>query len=199
MSSTVGPQTERHDPPAEGDPAARRRKALKQSVVDMVATMAVITAIVIGIVLLVPRPNAVPINAVDVASAARVAAPRMGFSPAVPQGLPAGWTATSADVRNSADGTRTWHIGYLTSDGRYASVEQAVSPSRQWEIILDSGGTDRAPQTVAGRVWDQRYKDVRDVTALILRGSGHTTMVTSKGGGLPNALLLAGSIPATAL
>lgn len=199
MSSTVGPQAEQTDPPAGGSPAARRRKALKQSAVDMVATMAVITAIVVGIVLLVPRPNAVPIKAVDVASAARVAAPRMGFTPGVPQGLPAGWTATSADVRNSADGIRTWHIGYLTADGHYASVEQAVSPSRQWEIILDSGGTDREPQTVAGVRWDQRFKDVRDVTALIRRGPGHTTMVTSKGGGLPNALLLAGSLPASAL
>ena len=196
MDPDLGQQGSR----VEGDqPSQRRRKALKQSVVDMLVTMAVIMGIVIGIVLLVPRPNAVPIQAVDVAPAAGVAAAQMGFTPAVPQGLPAGWVPTRADVRDSGGGVRTWHIDLQTPDGHYASIEQAVAPSKQWEIILDSGGTDRAPQVIDGRTWDQRFKDVRDVTALILRGTGHTTMVTSKGGGLANALTLARSIPASSL
>ena len=196
----MDPGLGQQDRPAGDDqPAQRRRKALKQSVVDMLVTMAVIMGIVIGIVLLVPRPNAVPIQAVDVASAAGVATTQMGFPPAAPQGLPPGWTPTRADVRNSGGGVRTWHIDFQTPDGHYASIEQAVAPSKQWEIILDSGGTDRAPQPVAGRTWDQRFKDVRDVTALILRGPGHTTMVTSKGGGLANAVTLARSIPASSL
>jgi Protein of unknown function (DUF4245) len=146
---------------------------------------------------LFPRPNAVPIQDVDVAGAARAATLRLGFAPAVPRGLTPGWAPTSAEVRASADGVITWHIGYLTPQGHYAGIEQAARVTGQWESIMDSGGVDRPAQVVDGTTWEQRFKDVRDVTALIHRGEERTTMVTSKGGGLANAEILARSIPAT--
>jgi Protein of unknown function (DUF4245) len=162
----------------------------------MVLSMLAVLALVLFFVLLVPRPNAQPTRAVDVAAAARNAAGQLSFPPAVPQGLPAGWVPTSAGVRDSADGIKTWHIGYLTADGRNASIEQAAHPTEEWEVIMDSGGTERPSRDVDGTTWEQRFKDVRDVTALIHRGPERTTMVTSKGGGLPNAELLARAIPA---
>jgi hypothetical protein len=192
----VGPEAghqSEHDAPVVRD--ERRRTGLQATARDMLLSMLAVLGIVLVIVLLVPRPNAQPIRAVDVASAAQNAAGRLSFAPAVPQGLPAGWVPTSADVRNSADGVETWHIGYLTPDGHYASIEQAANPTTQWEVIMDSGGTDRPPQVVDGTTWEQRFKDVRDVTALIHRGQGRTTMVTSKGGGLGNAEVLARAIP----
>jgi hypothetical protein len=186
------------DGPAEGpaeDPGARRRRGLKRSAADMVRSMLVIVGIVVVIVLVVPRPSQTPQRAIDVATVARGAALRLSFAPAVPR-VPAGWSATSAEVRNSADGVTTWHIGYLTADGNYASIEQAAKVTPRWEEIMDSGGTPREPQTIDGTTWEQRYKDVRDVYALIHRGEARTTMVTSKGGGLKNATALARSIPA---
>jgi hypothetical protein len=158
--------------------------------------MAVIVGIVAVIVLVVPRPNQTPMRRVDVPTVARGAALSLTFAPAVPA-VPAGWTATSAEVRNSADGITTWHIGYLTADGHYASVEQAAKVTPRWEEIMDSGGLPREPQTIDGTTWEQRYKDVRNVYALIHRGEGRTTMITSKDGGLQNATVLARSIPAT--
>jgi hypothetical protein len=204
VSSTVGPQLGEQDGRGEGaghgvepeDPRLRRRRGLRRSARDMLFSTLAIVGVVAVIVLLVPRPNALPIAAVDVAAVAQQAGERLGFEPAVPQYLPTGWIATSAEVRDSGDEILTWHIGYLTADGHYASVEQALKPTPEWENIMDSGGILRAPQAIDGTQWEQRYKDVRDVIALIHRG-GRTTMVTSKGGGLGNATVLARSIPAT--
>lgn len=205
MSSTLEPDTNPVDPLAEGDvadappedPGTRRRRALRQSATDMVRSLLVIIAIVVVIVLAVPRPSSTPARNVNVESIARGVAPDLGFEPAVPRGLPTGWTATQADVRNSADGIRTWHIGYLTPDGHYASVEQAAKVTPRWEEIMTSGGTPLAAQTIDGSTWEQRYKDVRDVYSLIHRGPTRTTLITSKGGGLANAAVLARSVPAT--
>lgn len=188
VADAAGPEVE--------DPAARRRRGLKRSAADMVRSMAVIVGIVAVIVLVVPRPSQTPQRSVDVAMVARGAALSLSFSPAVPQ-VPAGWTATSAEVRNSADGITTWHVGYLTADGHYASIEQAAKVTPRWEEIMDSGGLPRDPQTIDGTTWEQRYKDVRDVYALIHRGAGRTTMVTSKGGGPEHAAALARGIPAS--
>ena len=165
----------------------------------MVLSLAVIAAIAVGIVLLVPRPNGVAPVEVDVVSVAAGARAELGFSPAAPTDLPPGWRVTSAGIRHSIDGVTTWHVGYLTPSGGNASIEQAVRPSAQWEIILDSGGLDRPAVTVDGRSWEQRFKDVRHVTALIRRGATHVTMVTSKNGGLDEAVILAHGVPASSL
>ena len=159
--------------------------------------MVVIILLAGAIWALVPRPNAEPLRAVDVAGAAARATGRLRFAPAVPQGLPAGWVPTSAGLRDSGDGVVTWHIGYVTPDGHYASIEQTAHANDQWEVIMDSGGAERPARVVDGTTWAQRFKDVRDVTALIHREQERTTMVTSKGGGLPSAEILARSIPAT--
>jgi len=190
-----------HGPVREAGGAAvpPRGRGLRGTAFDMVASTVVVVALVALLVALVPRPNAVPIHEVDVAAAAQRAGRELGFDPALPQGLPAGWVATSADVRHSADGVTTWHVGYVTPSGNYASIEQAAWVTKQWEDIMDSGGTPRRPEvvTVDGTLWEQRYKDVRDVTALIHRGKSRTTMVTSKIDGLAGAEVLARSIPAS--
>ena len=192
MSSTAGGL-----PGPESDPAGRRRRGLQGSVRDMALSSLVVALFVVAMVALVPRPNARPIEGVDVSATAERVAARLGFAPAVPQGLPAGWVPTSADVRDSADGVTTWHIGYVTADGHSASIEQATRVTPQWISIMDSGGVPQPSQQVDGTTWVQHYKDVREVTALIHQGEGRTTMVTSKGGGLANAQVLARAIPAT--
>jgi len=181
--------------PGQENPADHRGRGLKKSVADMLRSLAVIAGIVAVLVLVVPRPNSVPLVAVDVVATAEGAAKTLGWQPAIPQNLPAGWKATNAYVNNSGEGILTWHIGYLTADGHYASLEQAAKVTARWEEILTSGGTSRQPQTIDGTIWEQKYKDVRDVYALIHRGPGRTTMVTSKAGGLQNAEILARSLP----
>jgi hypothetical protein len=195
VTSTAAPAAEATGLAAE-ESARRRRTGLKTSPPDMALSLLVIVTLVAVIFGLVPQPNAQPIRNVDIAQVAQRAAPRLGFVPAVPRGLPAGWVATSADVRDGGDGITFWHVGYQTPDGHYASIEQGLRVTREWISIMDSGGVPRPSQVVAGTTWVQHYKDVREVTALIHEVQGRTTMITSKGGGLRNASVLAAAVPA---
>lgn len=178
--------------------AARRRSALRQSVTDMLRTMAVILAIVAVIVLLVPRPTSVPQVRVDVAQAASEARSTMGFAPSVPV-LPAGWTPTQAEVRSGADGVVTWHVGFQTAGGRYAALEQAARSTYNWENILTSGGEKVGTVEVSGLDWEHVVRADRAVDALIHRGANRVTLVTSKEGGLAEATALAASLPVATL
>lgn len=185
------------DPPAgpatgPGTGAAGRR-GLRTTARDMVLSLLAVLALVAGVVLLVPRPNSTAIEGLDVAAAARGVADRVAFDPVVPD-VPAGWTATSAELRDGTDGILTWHVGYLTDEGRYVGVEQAASWSAEWESILTSGGTTTGYLTVDDRTWREMYKPGRDVTSLLLRSDALVVLVTSKSGGVDDARALAASL-----
>ena len=164
--------------PAGADPAARRRAGLLKSAGDMTRSLAVIVAIIVGVLLLIPRTNQVVQPATDVASAAQGAAGRAGFALAVPQGLPGGWRSTSARLQRGTDGVLTWHVGYVTPQGRYAGFEQAGSPTANWESTQVTDGREQGSVSVAGSSWLVRSRTDRGVTSWVLRAPGRTTIVT---------------------
>lgn len=191
LLGTAPPSPVRDRAGAPADRAVRRgRKVIGE-------TLAVL-AMVIGSVLLVPRPNSVPLEAVDVASSASAAAPRLGFTPSVPGGLD-DWTPTIAVLRRGATGILTWHVGYVTAQGRYAGIDQAARWSFTWQNTLDSGGTPEPAVVIDGRTWMHLEKAERVTTTLIYRQPGRVTLVTSKGGGLAEAETLIRSLPADSL
>lgn len=152
----------------------------------MMTTMLVICGIVIGSLLLMPRPNATPLASLDVASAAVGARERLGFEPSVPVGLE-GWTATTATVRRDSSGILTWHLSYLTPEGRYAGVDQADRSTHAWENSLDEGGVKVGTVVINGETWDRMFHEERALTSLILRHPGRVTLVTAKAGGVVDA------------
>lgn len=154
---------------------------------------------VLGGILLVPRPNAVRLQAVDVSSAASVATPDLGFAPSVPTGL-SGWRATTAVVRHrGSSGILTWHVGFVTQQGNYAGVEQASRSTSLWEKSLSSGGMKVGIVDVDGAIWDHLERAERVTTTLILRRPGRVTLITAKGGGLADAITLVRSLPPSTL
>jgi hypothetical protein len=164
----------------------------------MLRTMAVILAIVAVIFFLVPRPTSVPQERVEVARSASEARSALGFVPSVPV-LPAGWSATQAEVRSGADGVVTWHVGFQTAGGRYAALEQAERSTYSWENILTSGGDKVGTVKVAGLDWEHVVRADRGVDSLIHRGTNRVTLITSKEGGLAEATALAAALPVATL
>lgn len=168
-------------PEASPDPAAaRRRTALRATWLDMVRTLVVIVAIVVALVLLVPRPQGVEQPAVDVASAASAATRSLGFDVAVPQGLPASWRPTSAEVLTGEDGVRAWAVSYRTPSG-YAGLRQARGATPKWESVVAVHGEPGATETVGGLPWQHRDRADRGTTTLVHRAGGMTVITTSLG------------------
>ncbi|MFJ4968045.1 DUF4245 domain-containing protein [Streptomyces sp. NPDC088755] len=148
----------------------------KQTVRNMFLSTLVTAACAGVIYIFVPHDeNADPVKAVDFTvelATVRVAAP---YPVAAPEGLPEKWKPTS--VRYDAAAGKAWHIGFLDPDGKYVAVEQSTAAARTYvpqvsRRAKDSGTTE----TVAGRAW-QYWKGAK-YDALVLPGTGHTTVVT---------------------
>jgi hypothetical protein len=186
VSTPTGTTEEPQSPPAPG-----RARGVRGTAFDMVRTLLVILAVVAVIYFLVPRPGRIPPAPVDVPGSAQAAAPDLGFTPLVPQGLPADWTATAAEARNGMDGVKAFHIGYVTGGQYYAGVEQAATVTDEWLNVNDAGGTRVGPVTIDGVTWQQLEKPERTYTSLLVRRPGRVVLVTSKGGGVADATVLA--------
>ena len=155
----------------------------------MLRTMLVVLAVVAVIWALVPRPNRVVQPGADVVNAAAAATQELGFTPLVPQGLPADWVATEAAVRTGADGVKEFHLGYTSPQGQ-AGVEQATRLTPGWLEINDAGGRPVGRVVIDGLSWEQRYQPVRNYTSLLLQRPNQVILVTSAGGGLTQATVL---------
>ena len=163
-------------PEAPQAPPARSRG--RGSALDMVRSMAVIVGIVALLVLIVPRPNSVPQPTVDVAAAATGAEQRLGFTPAVPVGLPEGWVPRAANLQDGQDGVPTWHLAYVTPSERFAGIQQAANPTGNWEDRQVTSGHPTGTVQVAGDSWVVRSRTDRGITSWVLRKPGLTTVVT---------------------
>ncbi|MFN8076659.1 MAG: DUF4245 family protein [Kineosporiaceae bacterium] len=158
-------------------PPARRRGTLR----DLRGSLAAIVALVVGLVLLVPRPQSVTQPPVDVAAAAARAGAALGFAVSAPQGLPQGWRATQAEVREGqGKGITTWRATFLTPTQGWASVVQASEYSPGWENREVSYGRATGTVDIDGVSWTRRDLAERSRLTLVHRAAGEpvTTIVT---------------------
>ncbi|HET6358606.1 MAG TPA: DUF4245 domain-containing protein [Streptomyces sp.] len=148
----------------------------RQTVRDMVLSMAVIGAVVAVIYVFIPHDEkADPVKAVDYRVellTARRAAP---YPVAAPEGLAKEWKPTSVSYRG-ADGN-AWHLGFLDPDGEYVAVEQSTAPAGKYipQVSQQATKTGRTQQ-IAGVTW-QRWEGPK-YDALVREDKGSTTVVT---------------------
>jgi hypothetical protein len=139
----------------------------------------VVLTVVVLMVLLVPRPNAVVRPTVDVAVVADQARVRLGFDPSVPRNLPEGWIPVQAQVKEDSGGTLTWHVGYVADGGDFVGYVQAVDPPQVWENTQVISGPETEVITVGGNDWIRRDRVDRGVTSYVLRGDGGVETIVS--------------------
>ncbi|MFC6062461.1 DUF4245 domain-containing protein [Streptomyces ochraceiscleroticus] len=155
----------------------------KQTVRDMVLSMAVIGVVVAAIYFFIPHDDSkgAENSAVKTVgyrvelSTARRAAP---YPVAAPEGLSKDWRATSVSYEASDDGRGgAWHLGFLNPKDQYAAVEQSDAPAREFIKKVTLNATPAGGhQQVDGARWDQYKGDT--YKALVRKESGHTTVVT---------------------
>lgn len=148
----------------------------RQTVRDMVLSMALIGAVVAGVYMFIPHDDkADPIKAVDYRVellTARRAAP---YPVAAPEGLAKDWKPTSVSYSRAEDDA--WHLGFLDPDGEYVAVEQSTAPPEKYiaKVSQEARETGKTQQ-VAGETW-KRWEGPK-YDALVREDKGSTTVIT---------------------
>ncbi|MFF4097945.1 DUF4245 domain-containing protein [Streptomyces sp. NPDC001903] len=148
----------------------------KQTVWDMVRSLAVIGIVVAGIYIFVPHDEkADPTHVVDYrveTITARRAAP---YPVAAPAGLPEEWRATS--VRYDRKAANAWHLGFLDPKGQYVAIEQSSDASaKHLAGVTQQAKATGQTQQIGDLVWERWEGEKYD--ALVRQEQGYATVVT---------------------
>jgi len=164
-------------------PPARRGLG---NVRSLVISMVVILAAVLAWVAMVPRVREVSQPSVNVTSMARQVRRETGWTISQPA-LPAGWRATSVRFAAAAGGHRTWHVGYLSPEGNYVSIDQtdATGATDDWVSARTADGRAEGTVSVAGTTWQKFSSRDTAQRSLVSRGSGTVLLVTVLSGTAP--------------
>ncbi|MEO8107838.1 MAG: DUF4245 domain-containing protein [Actinomycetes bacterium] len=155
---------------------------------DMLLSMAVVGAVVLGIffVVAIQRPEVQgPIRpGVDVEQVFTDV--RLGdtFPVLEPTALPDGWVPTSAWFDTAAVsgevGGGVLHVGYVTPDGSYAEVRQTDGDSKAAVDDWVDGAVPAAEVEVGGRMWSLVASAETGKQGLVTTERGVTVVVTGK-------------------
>lgn len=185
-----------HDCPVSSSdvqPTGRRNARMRQTVGDMLRSMAVVLALVALIVLVSWRPSPEAVKVVDVAPVVALAGMQATFAVRAPAGLAQDWRPTSArwepTPRSGSD--PVLHIGYVTPTDQYAQVSQSTSASAPYVAEQTDDGLPAGQSVIAGTTWHRL--EGTDRRSLVLAGDGMLTVV-SGGADWEELETLAGSL-----
>jgi hypothetical protein len=120
-----------------------------------------------------------PLPRVDAGRAAARLQAVAGYQAYAPQGLPAGWRATSSRITGTrAEGPVAWHLGYLTARGEYAALEQSDEDPAAFVPRMTNRDRPAGTRQVAGAAWEQYYRPDKKQYSLARRFPGVTIVVT---------------------
>ena len=143
----------------------------KRGIRDLILSMAVVAVFVAFLFAVVWRPAPEAIKPVDTQFALEAARTQADYPVLFPQGLPAGWTPTSARFEAG-----TWFLGYVTPEGQYVAVTQTAGTSEDFVREQTLNGQPDGSRTIAGQQWQQYVAE--DQRSLVRTADGATTVVT---------------------
>lgn len=169
--------TDTDGPPAPGEvrPTGRPNARLRQTVTDMVRSLALVLGVVAVVLLITLRPQPDPVHVIDPTPTLLTARAQAAYPVLYPAGLDAGWRPTSARWQPTDASTPdpAWHVGFVTPDDEYAQVGQSATTSAAYVIEQTSGGRPAG----SNGTW-QRY-DNGNGTLSLVRVDGGVTLVIS--------------------
>lgn len=140
---------------ANDDPRPAGRSRGRQTVGDMVRSLALVLLVVGVVALITIRSSADRQLDVDISqdlAAARLAAP---YDVLAPVGL-VGYRATSVRYREQ-DGATVWHIGFVTPSGAYVGLDQMDGASGDFVADLTEGAVSAGEVVSIGGARWERY------------------------------------------
>ncbi|WP_298227137.1 DUF4245 domain-containing protein [Gryllotalpicola sp.] len=171
---------------AESSRLHRDRQTFSNLVYALIATLAVVAVIV----LIVPRPTSPQTPAIDWHQLVQQAGAVESVPLADPV-LPTGWSANAATFSPAsttpgapATGVDVWHLGFITPDQKYVSVDQGFHADDTWvaDTLDDVIATGTA--TIGGAQWvvydnrDGQTPGKRTSYGLVYQGLGSTLVIS---------------------
>lgn len=178
---------------SEVEPTGRGNARLRQTVWDLVRSMAVVLALVFVIVILAWRPEPDAVKVVDPAPVFAIAAAQATFPVVEPAGLSDDWRPTSVrwEPTEKSESLPVMHVGYVTPSDSYAQVSQSTARSAAFLDEQTAGGRSVGAQDVAGQQWETWESGTR--RSLVL-GEGSAVTIVSGTGTWDELATLAGAL-----
>ena len=172
--------TEAPGSPGELRPTGRPNARLRQTVTDMVRSLALVLGVVAVVLLITLRPQPDPVRVIDPApalAAARAAAP---YPVLYPAGLSDGWRPTSARWQATEESAPepSWHVGFVTPGDAYAQLGQSVTQNPAYVREQTLGGQPVGMKSI-GATGDWQQYDNGDGTRSLMRVDAGVTIIVS--------------------
>jgi preprotein translocase subunit SecG len=160
----------------------RKDRAKARTLTNMVWALLACFVVVAFLMIVTWRPKEEKVRAVEYTAQlqdARKVAPWVRG----PEPMPAGWSATSVEFRAPEQQPITWHLGVVTDAKKYVGLEQSNVTGGEFPADKLGRTTDDGTSTVGGVTWQRKILlDRKKENALVLVGSGVTTIVTGNAG-----------------
>jgi hypothetical protein len=160
--------------PGELRPTGRPNARLRQTVRDMVISLAVVLASIAVIMAITWRPTPDPVRVIDPTLALAQARAEADYPILYPAGLDAAWRPTSArwEITPASAPDAAWHVGFVTPDDAYAQLGQSATEDPSY--VADQIGAAEPAGEWEGWI---RYDSI-DQRALVRVDSGVTVVVS---------------------
>lgn len=167
--------TDTNAAPGELRPTGRPNARLRQTVTDMVRSLALVLGVVAVVLLITLRPQPDPVHVIDPTPTLVAARAQAAYPVLYPAGLDAQWRPTSArwQVTEASMLVPAWHVGFVTPDDAYVQVGQSSTTSAAYVVEQTSGGQ---PAGASG-IW-QRYDTGNGTRSLVRVDQGVTIVVS---------------------
>ena len=177
---------------------APTRRRGRETVRDMVISMAVVGGGVLALLLVSHRPQPeAGIKEIDWRPAAATARAGAEYPVLAPEGLSAQWRATSArfETMPSSGGRPVWHLGLVTPGNGYAGLEQTDGDAARFVRDVVDGAQPVGESSIAGQTWQQYGPGANGFRSLVLAQPSSTVIITGSAA-LPELEQLAGALRA---
>lgn len=144
--------------------AAKRRA--KQTLNNLLLSLAACSALVLGLVLIVPRDNSNRIQPVDYVAVAQTAAQSSQKPLIVPPLLNSDWWSNSARwSAKPADGVAVWYVGFVGPKNQYVALTQAFDSNPTWLTLFLKESIVNGEKTIEGRKFTVYQSTVKNSPA----------------------------------
>lgn len=161
-------------------PTGRANARLRQTAMDMIRSLALVLAAVAVILIITHRPQPDAVKPVNVTPLLTVARAQAGYPVLVATEAEYVPTSVRWEPTEQTDKVPVWHVGYVTPDTQYVSIDQTASTAPGFIADSTIKGIAGDAVTIDGTAW-QKYESTGETgtrRSLVLVGPKGTTVVS---------------------